>query len=93
MFDTTDYDSQVHYLMEIKEPREMSMEKFVARIQTIALLMKYMPRETGEDHEVLTERTIKRIIYFACPQAWRQRFEDLDRNVTAPLPSILRHMK
>ena len=93
MFDTTDYDSQVHYLMEVKKPRDMSVEKFVARIQTIALLMRYMPRETGDENEVLTERTLKRIIYFACPQTWRQKFEDLDKTVTAPLPTIIRHMK
>ena len=93
LFDTTDYDLQVHYLMEVKKPREMSIEKFIARIQTVALLVKYMPRETCEENENLTERIIKCIIYFACPQTWRQKFEDLDTNVTAPLPTILWHMK
>jgi hypothetical protein len=93
LFDVTDYDSQLHYLQEVKKPRDMSVEKFVARIQTIALLMKHMPRDPGHDGVVLTEYALKRIVYFACPIGWRQKFEDLDKNVTAPLATILRHMK
>jgi hypothetical protein len=79
LFDPTDYAAQVQYLTQVKKPREMSIETFVSRLQTIVLLMKYMPREDDEETDPLTERAIKRIIYFACPQSWRQKFEYLDR--------------